>query len=551
MQNLQTETGPKETLLSSPRAPSANRSIEGQRVGSEECVCDATSPTLKRSLSGARAQLTPVNMANIRQIAESLNPGVGSRVSCQDFESIVLAAIHTAGHPLPRRVNYTPAPQVLTALTSAVRDLAQSSQLLSSPTVASTPRAKSVPTVPRAAKVSPGRRRAGTVGGQTVRPQSRPQTAKSPPPVAAEAPKPPPAGQHRARLLKTCMRALASPGYAQIVQFLGLTSEAVEKAVAALSEEEVEAKFASTEPPLVRIGLINNEAIDRVEAQEASWAAEADTAADAKIAKANLARQIKLVEQMRAVLRRPEERPVAISVDELLRRLPDRGEVTAAAPGFWLPTVLVAEDRLPLHSNLYEFEPIRHLATAKSTMDYISSQIGNVVVDESHIKLSVHSSRLYPSSPEHDRITVKVTVNSGGKRARFAYYAELALAEVESGATTIVVHFTDSPDSLLGINGQPCSLHIGCRQTPRDVPITIVGCFNLPKKAAQAPASLDKGKTVKGGASSAVEETKKSPSTKSGARKVEAGPSKSRPSNAGSNQRRGGPSREITLGITA
>lgn len=55
-------------------------------------------------------EVTLADLSAIRQTAERLNPGVGSRVSAADYESIVSACWARLGLPVARRLQFTPAP---------------------------------------------------------------------------------------------------------------------------------------------------------------------------------------------------------------------------------------------------------------------------------------------------------------------------------------------------------------------------------------------------------------------------------------------------------
>lgn len=225
------------------------------------------------------AGLSFQDLTEIRRVSEELNPGVSTRVSAADYESIVLATLTKTGIPLPRRVRYTPAPSVATELVSALGSLSRAyADVLASP-----PK-KAVPPIVVGVAGPSGVRAGAKVEaakpkGKAPRPTPPEKAGTSGPPPAqkAGASSSPDFEKVRKRLRVKSLRAFDSKSWAHVIHECKLTREKVISRIASLTEREILASDTSL-PPLVRIGLITLEEV--AEAAGSSWSDEVENDAE-------------------------------------------------------------------------------------------------------------------------------------------------------------------------------------------------------------------------------------------------------------------------------
>lgn len=197
------------------------------------------------------------DLSKIRQTAESLNPGVSSRVSAADYESIVVAVLSRFAVSTARRANYTPAPSV-------ALEMARTIETLSSALRSSSPQ-KGNPPLPAQPKLQVARvSRAAKTGAQpstsgVVRSEKKTPTKSITPSGGAIPPSSSKSEGHK--LLKQCLRSLKSKGWKQIASKLKVDEEAVKVACAKLKEEDI-ALHDKSVPPLIRIGVIDLNKLD-------------------------------------------------------------------------------------------------------------------------------------------------------------------------------------------------------------------------------------------------------------------------------------------------
>ncbi|CAH1982546.1 unnamed protein product [Acanthoscelides obtectus] len=219
-------------------------------------------------------QITLQTLMNIRKYAEGINPGVSSRVTAADYESIVVSTVQHLSGLLLRRVSYTPPASLVKELSETVGSLSRACADLSSASPVVAKKSSQAQTKgSRKTTANPPPKKGGKAKSPS---KSGSADQKSVAPAGGSGRQGPSSTKGlRDQVLRNALRAMRTWG--PVLKYLGISEQEIRRSVADIPLKRLEGQDKSI-PPLIRIGVITDDHIKRLEEEKGSWAQEVEDA---------------------------------------------------------------------------------------------------------------------------------------------------------------------------------------------------------------------------------------------------------------------------------